>query len=296
MIFFHRAIKKLKIPALGSLLLAGLFLFSACDSFSSALQPLAPGHLRVHYIDVGQGDCILLQTDQAALLIDGGSSKYGSMVTDYIKLQGINELDAVIGTHPHEDHIGGLIAVLNTLPVKNVYIPNISHTSKTFEDFVAAINASGAKRIQAKAGVKLDLEDLHGEFLGPAGAYEGDLNNNSAVFKLTHETIVFLFTGDAEAEAEADLIRQGRLEAHILKVAHHGSRSSCTEGFLRAVSPQYAIVSCGKDNSYGHPHEETINRLSWYGVGIYRTDEQGAIIFESDGNKLTANKAPWRTR
>lgn len=269
-------------------LLLVLTTFSAC-SYSSPDpgSSVAPGHLRIHFIDVGQADSILVQTSRAAFLIDGGNNDDGLLVVDYLKKQGVKELAGMIGTHPHEDHIGGLDTVLQAIPVKNVYMPNITHTSKTFADFVAAVKSSGAKRIQVRSGVKVDWEDLQGDFLGPVGTYDGDLNNNSAVWKLTFGDTVFLFTGDIERAAEADLVKNEYLKADVLKVAHHGSDTSSTQEFLQAVAPKYAVISCGAGNPYGHPSAQTLERLSQVGADIYRTDEYGTVVLESDGSKIT---------
>ncbi|WP_338826309.1 hypothetical protein MTBGP_11170 [Moorella thermoacetica] len=263
------------------------------SSNASVTSPATPGGvLKIHFIDVGQADSILIQTPCGkAVLVDGGNNDDGSRVVDYIKAQGVKELAAVVATHPHEDHIGGLDIVVRSFPVAAVYMPNAASTTRTFEDFINAVKASGAKRVQAKAGVKLDIPDIAAEFLAPNGSSYEDLNNYSAVLKLTFGNTSFLLAGDAEAASEAEMLNAGyNLKADLLKVGHHGSESSTTSAFLKAVSPKYSVISVGKGNSYGHPAQQTLDRLASAGVQIYRTDEAGTIIATSDGNTIKIDK------
>lgn len=249
------------------------------------------GNLKVHFIDVGQADSILIQASNGtSVLIDAGNNGDGQGVVNYLKSQGVKELAAVIATHPHEDHIGGMDTVIKAFPVKQVYMPNATSTTKTFEDMVAAINASGAKRIQVKAGVTLDVPGISGTFLAPNGSGYDDLNNFSAVLKLTYGSTSFLLTGDAGDVSESEMLRNGNLQATLLKVGHHGSASSTTSAFLKAVSPKYAVVSVGTGNSYGHPNDGTMSRLASAGVAVYRTDQSGTIIATSDGANITIDK------
>lgn len=250
------------------------------------------GTLQVHYIDVGQADSILIKaSDGTAVLIDGGNNPDGSTVVNYLKSQNVKELAAVIATHPHEDHIGGLDTVIKSFPVKAVYMPNASTTTKTFEDFISAVTASGAKRIQAKAGVTLDVPGLTGQFLAPNGSGYEDLNNYSAVLRLTFGKITFLFMGDAGDISESEMLGSGQnLKADVLKVGHHGSSTSTSSAFLQAVSPKYAIISVGAGNDYGHPAASTISKLSGAGVQVFRTDKDGTIVATCDGESVTFNK------
>ena len=250
------------------------------------------GTMQVHYIDVGQADSILIKaSDGTAVLIDGGNNPDGPNVVNYLKSQQVKELAAVIATHPHEDHIGGLDTVIKSFPVKAVYMPNASTTTKTFEDFVTAVTASGAKRIQAKAGVTLDVPGLTGQFLAPNGSGYEDLNNYSAVLRLTFGKITFLFTGDAGEISESEMLKSGQnVKADVLKVGHHGSSTSTSSAFLKAVSPKYAIISVGAGNDYGHPAASTLSKFSGSGVQVFRTDQDGTIVATCDGETVTFNK------
>lgn len=266
---------------------------AAVAAIASAQLQSAPvnGNLKVHFIDVGQADSILIQSpDGTSVLVDAGNNEDGNKIVSYLKAQGVKDLTAVVATHPHEDHIGGMDTVIKSFSVKQVYMPNASATTKTFEDMIAAINASGAKRIQAKAGVVLDVPGLFGVFLAPNGSSYDDLNNYSAVLRLTYGGTSFLLTGDAENISEIEMLKNGNLQATLLKVGHHGSSSSTTDTFLKAVSPKYAVISVGKGNTYGHPTDETINRLTSAGVSIYRTDQSGTIIATSDGTSIKLDK------
>ena len=248
------------------------------------------GKLTVHFVDVGQGDCILLVSDNQTMLIDAGNNKDGSEVVKYIKSQGIEKLDYVIGTHPDADHIGGLDNVINAFDIGKVYMPKKQHNTKTFEDVLVAIKNKGLKVTSPKVGDTLTLGNAVVTFLGPVSSYE-DNNNNSIVVKVEHGENSFLMTGDASLDAEVDLLKNKEaLQADVLKVGHHGSHSSTSKKFLEAVKPTYAVISCGVDNSYGHPHKETMNYLNDAGIIIYRTDQDQTICMISDGNELTIKK------
>lgn len=271
-----------------------LFLMLFALAVSLGAVSAQGGKLTVHFLDVGQADSILIQAPGGqAILIDGGNNADGPSVVNYLKQQGITRLNAVIATHPHEDHIGGLDTVLNTFPVETVYLPNVTHTSRTFEDFVTAARKAG-KRIQVKPGVKLNIPGITAVFLAPHRSYYEDLNDYSAVLKLTYGKVSFLFAGDAEATSESEMVNSGSdLSSTILKVGHHGSDSSTTAAFLRAVSPKYAVISVGEGNPYGHPSESTLERLRNAGVTVYRTDQNGNIVATSDGStvKFTTSRA-----
>ncbi|SHH16322.1 MBL fold metallo-hydrolase [Desulfosporosinus lacus] len=250
------------------------------------------GTLQVHFIDVGQADSILIKaSDGTAVLIDGGNNPDGPDVVNYLKSQQVKVLAAVVATHPHEDHIGGLDTVIKNFPVKAVYMPNASSTTKTFEYFISAVTAGGAKRIQAKAGVTLDVPGLTGQFIAPNGSAYEELNDYSAVLRLTFGKITFLFTGDAGELSESEMLKSGQsLKAEVLKVGHHGSATSTSNAFLKAVSPDYAIISVGAGNDYGHPTASALSRLGGAGVMLFRTDQDGTIVATCDGETVTFNK------
>lgn len=251
------------------------------------------GILRVHFLSTGNSDCIYLETPAGEhLLIDGADEDDGPVIVDYIKKQGVEKLTAVIATHPHADHIGGLPYVLTHIPVKTVYLCNVATSTRTFEKFIEAVVQSGAKRVQARPGAKLDLQGMECVFYGPVREYE-DLNNASAVFKLSYGSTEFLFMGDAEQEAISDILAQNgtSLQADVLKAAHHGSFDGINSKLLQTVKPKHAVILCGKSNEYGHPHTETLKLLGQAKVAVYRTDEAGHIIAESDGANITF-KAP----
>lgn len=252
------------------------------------------GTLKVHYIDVGQADSILVQLPSGQnMLIDAGNNADSNLVVNYLKSQGVKRLDYVIGTHPHEDHIGGMDVAIKSFDIGKVYLPKVTSNTKTYEDLLTAIQSKGLKITQAKAGVTLDVgSGATAELLAPNGSSYDDLNNYSAVLKLTFGKTSFLFEGDAEALSESEMLKAGyNLRADVLKVGHHGSSSSTSPAFLKAVAPKYAVISVGKDNDYGHPHPETLAKLSAAVVQVFRTDLQGTIVATSDGKTITFNKS-----
>jgi len=251
-------------------------------------------NLKVHFIDVGQADSILVQMpDNKSMLIDAGNNDDGELVVSYIKSLGINRIDILVGTHPHEDHIGGMDTVIKSLDIGKVYMPKVSHNTKTFEDVLLAVKSKGLKVSTAQAGVILDAgSSVKAEMLAPNGTGYESLNNYSAVIKVTFGNTSFLLTGDAETESENEMLKKGYdLKSTVLKVGHHGSTTSTSSEFLKAVSPLYAVISSGAGNDYGHPHKETLSRLSKANIKIYRTDESGTIVATSDGSTVSFDKA-----
>jgi competence protein ComEC len=251
--------------------------------------------LKVHFIDVGQGDAILIQTPSKNVLIDGGER--GTTVVEYLKKQGIGNLDLVIGTHPHADHIGGLINVFETIPVKEVIDPCIIHTTKTFEDYLTLIDKKDIIFTEGRAGMTRDLGDGAALLIvHPSSPVSSHINDASIVVRVTFGQVSFLFTGDVEQSGEEEILKRGYdLKSTVLKVGHHGSNTSTTLSFLNAISPEAAVIMVGKANRYGHPHEETLVRLINAKIDIYRTDIHGTLVITSDGQTFEVNqKQPYQ--
>jgi len=248
--------------------------------------------LVVNFIDVGQADSIFIELPNSqTLLIDAGNNNDGETVVNYIKNLDYDTINYVVGTHPHEDHIGGLDTVINTFNIENIYMPKVQHNTATFEDVLLAIQNKGLKINTAKAGSNiLNIGNLNVEILAPVNDTYAGLNDYSAVIKVTYENNSFLFMGDAESLSENEITAD--LKADMLKVGHHGSDTSTSREFLKKVKPTYAVISVGKDNSYGHPSNDILALLNEFDVNIFRTDEQGTIVARSDGNMILINKEP----
>jgi competence protein ComEC len=250
-------------------------------------------NLVVHFINVGQGDSIYIKTANGDdILIDGGN-RDGSDVVAYLKKQKVNDIEVMISTHPDADHMGGLDEVLNAFKVKAIYAPKVTHTTQVYKDFLTSVKREGVKIQTAQKGVKIPLKGVTAQFVAPVKTYGTDLNDWSAVLRLVYGKKSFLFTGDAEFKSEADMIQSNQpLKADVLKVGHHGAKTSTSDDFLKAVKPTYAVISVGKGNSYGHPTADTLNRLKNNNVKIFRTDTQGSILATTNGNTLSFNAKP----
>lgn len=251
------------------------------------------GQLKIHYINVGQADSILVQQGNHNMLIDTGTNTSTNTLIAYLKGQNIYKLDYLILTHPHEDHIGGADAVINTFNIGIVYMPKVTSNTKTFKDVVAAMNKKSLKAKQPVVGDSFKLGEASCNILGPINTVSGDLNTYSIVLKLTFGNNKFMFTGDAQISNEKDVINKGfDLSADVLKLGHHGSHTSSSQEFLNKVNPKYAVISCGVKNDYGHPHKEVMERLQTMKIKVYRTDESGTIICTSDGKNISFNTEP----
>lgn len=254
------------------------------------------GQLKVHYIDVGQADCILLQQGNENMLIDAGNNDDEHTIKNYLQSIGVNEFKYVIGTHPHEDHIGSMDYIMNSFKVGNIYFPKATATTKTFENLVNAVKNKGMQFTVPIPGETFNLGQAKCTILAPNNSIYEDLNNYSVVVKVEFGNNSFLFTGDAEDISEKEMMAKGyNLKADVLKVGHHGSDSSTTREFLNAVNPKYAVISVGKGNDYGHPTVDTVQKLHAKGINIYRTDESGTIVATSDGTNITFNNNPSST-
>lgn len=247
--------------------------------------------LKVHFLDVVQGDCILVQFPGGQnMLVDAGKNDSANTIVSYLKKTGVSKIDYLIGTHPHEDHIGSMDTVIKTFQIGEVYMPRATTTTKTFRDVLAAIKDKGLKITTAKAGVNImKADNLTADIIAPhKGEYES-LNNHSAVIKITYDHVSFLLTGDAEEQSEFEMLASSVVspKADVLKVGHHGSKSSTSAGFLQAVSPKYAVISVGANNDYHHPHKGTIDKLKKAGVEVLRTDEKGTILFVTNGKDIS---------
>lgn len=241
--------------------------------------------LKVYYFDVGQADSILISNNNHNILIDAGNNEDGQKLVSYIKNElKINNLEYVVGTHPHEDHIGGLDDIINNFEVDNIYMPEATTTSKTFEDVLDAIS---------NKKLEITIPEINNTFkVGEAdfkviytGSDESDLNNTSIVLKMKFGDYTYLFTGDATSKTE-EIILENDINVDVLKVGHHGSAYSTTSKFLSKVTPEYAIISVGKENSYNHPASQTLSRIQKYTNKIYMTSELGTILLTSDGKKI----------
>ena len=290
-----------------SVLLSIMCVLTGCTSTSNtpppALTPTATpittenptekpiSELTVHFVDVGQADAAILQCEDDTMIIDGGNVADSSLIVAYLKKLNIDNIDYMICTHAHEDHVGGLSAPLSVMPVGAVYAPVTESDSKAYQTFKQKVADQNSEIMHPVNYEKIPLGSAKVEILA-APANADNLNNTSIILKVTHGNKSFLFTGDAEREEEQDVINTGYdLSADVLKVGHHGSDTSTSYTFLREVMPEYAVISVGKGNSYGHPTEAVLSRLRDAGVQVYRTDLQGDVIMRSDGENITVTTA-----
>ncbi len=256
--------------------------------------------IAVHFINVGQGDCALIVTPEKNVLIDCGEQTEANNVIQYLRDFGVERLDYVIATHPHSDHIGGMADMLSAFDIGEVMMSEIpdelTPTSYYYEDTLNVIAKKNINAFYTIQGQKFELcKGTTIEILGPISSSFDDLNDFSVVCKLVSGNYSFLFTGDMEKASEYELMDYWiNVSADVLKVAHHGSSSSSTSAFLKRVKPQYAVISVGEDNSYGHPANEVIDRLNAMDCEILMTKDEGDIVFVTDGNELavvTTNSA-----
>lgn len=261
-------------------------------SETTAGAAVATEKLQVHFIDVGQGDSTLITCGGEAMLIDAGDNDQGTKVQDYLTAQGITRLKYMIGTHPDADHIGGMDVVIYKFDCDTIIMPDESKNTATYRDVIDTMKNRRYTNTLPSVGAVYTLGDAEFTILSPSHGYDNS-NNNSVVILLTHGENSFLLTGDAQEPAEADILAAGlSVKADVYKAGHHGSSTSSSQAFLEAVSPTFAVISCGEDNSYGHPHAEVLNSFRMKGIQVFRTDEQGTILATSDGKTITWNCSP----
>lgn len=242
--------------------------------------------LEVHYIDVGQGDATLIKLGDKNMVIDGGDNKTSSKFVSYLKKENIKKIDYMVATHPHADHISGLVGALNVFPVENILLGTDKMDSKVYKSMINLIKEKKINEINPNVGYSFDLGNAKCTVVGPT-AYNFDTNNNSIAIRIDYGEKSFLFTGDAEINSESAMMYTGEnLKADVFQAGHHGSRTSNSSEFLKEVSPEYVVISCGKNNKYGHPNFETMDTFKKMNIKVYRTDEQGDIIATSNGKNI----------
>ena len=251
------------------------------------------GDLIIDYIDVGQADSILIRQGDAAMLIDGGTSECRDDLLTFLSDKNIDKFEYIIGTHTHEDHIGSLDDVVNRYDFDTFLFPNTTATTKTFENLVLAVQQKNKKFTVPQVGQEYSLGEARFQILAPNSDEYSSANNYSIVIKLTYGSNTFLFTGDAESLSEQEILDTGfDVNADVLKIGHHGSTTSTSKEFLDKVSPKFAVISVGENNSYNLPTKTTMEKLQEKNIPVYRTDEQGTIECISDGTNITFNVEP----
>lgn len=259
--------------------------------FSGPITATAAGadEMKVHFIDVGQGDATLITCGGHAMLIDSGDDTKGTAIQNYLKKQNIKKLDYLLLTHPDADHIGGAPVIITKFEIDKVFVSNYEKDTKAYQKLIQALDNKWLKYTTPSVGAQYSLGTATITILAPNDSYDNP-NDASIACMVQNGSNKFLFTGDAGEDAEEDILDNGiNISADVYHVGHHGSRYSTSKDFFDAVKPSYAVISCSEDNSYGHPHAETLNTLRMNGVKVYRTDEAGTVIATSDGKKITFN-------
>ncbi len=251
------------------------------------------GDMTVHFLDVGQGLSILVQSEDQTMIYDGGDRSTSSFVVSYLKEQNISKIDYLISSHYDSDHMAGLIGCLNAFEVENVISSDYVHDSKLYTSFVNAVEEKGLEMQHPAVGTTFSLGSGSFQILAPAEIDPNGSNDNSVAIKLTNGSNSFIFTGDAEVSSEAAMCNSGiDLDCDVLVPGHHGSATATSWDFLQKTVPEYAVISCGRDNQYGHPDKDTMDKLESMDIQVYRTDKQGTITVTSDGTNLTWSAEP----
>ena len=251
------------------------------------------GEMKVHFLDVGQGLSILVQSDGQTMIYDGGDKSTSSFVVSYLQKQNVTTIDYLISSHYDSDHMAGLIGCLNAFDVKNVISSDYEHDSKLYQSFIQTVADKGLPMQHPAVGTEFSFGSGSFQILAPATIDPNDSNKNSVAIKLTNGDNSFIFTGDAESTSEKAMCESGiDLSCDVLVPGHHGSATATSWNFLQATVPEYAVISCGKDNQYGHPDKDVMDKLESMDIQVYRTDKQGTIVAVSDGTTITWDQEP----
>ena len=272
-----------------------LALFCACTvtinlgGADTSAAPNSESKLIVHFLDVGQGDSIFIELPNGrTMLVDAGENYHGQGIIDYVQTIGYQKLDYVVATHPHEDHIGSMPYIVRNFEIGSIYMPDVTANTATFESLLKAIKAKGLRVKNGRTGVHIIKDgELTADIIAPDKPDESNLNNSSIVLLLTFGNVSYLLTGDAETK-ELNAIRAD-MHATVLKAGHHGSKTSTTQTLLKKISPSVTVISCGKNNDYGHPHAEVLKMLKSVNSSVYRTDRDQTVIVATDGSSLTVS-------
>ncbi|WP_244833104.1 ComEC/Rec2 family competence protein [Clostridium sp. BJN0001] len=280
-------LKKFILIFLGIILTINIF---SCNKFNTNFP-----YMKIHFINVGQGDAILIQVNNKNLLIDSGPSESKDMILNYLDSQNIKKLDFVVATHPHEDHIGNMSSIINSYPIDYFCAPKVTSDAKYFERMIYSLKKKNLKinvlNINEKCPIDLG-KNTEVKVLSPTNRKYDNINNYSCVLKIKFLNNTFLFMGDAEKEAEDEILSNfNDIHADVIKIGHHGSETSTSNEFLQRVSPKISIISCGYNNNFGHPHKKTLDKLKNI-TKIYRTDMDDNIVLISNGHKILKLKAP----
>lgn len=288
-----KKIKNTIIQVLSTLILIILFSLACMYILKTNKEEKVVSGLEVHFIDVGQAESILIRLEDNNILIDAGNNKDGKLLVKYFKNLGIKKFNYVVGTHPHEDHIGGLDSIIKEFDIEHILMPDVTTNTKTFEDVLDAIEE---KKLQIEIPI-IDNTFKVGELTFKViytGTNEEDLNSDSIVLRMDYKKHSYLFTADTTGDVEKQLLDKD-IDVDVYKASHHASTYSNTYEFLEKVTPKYAVISCGKDNDYYYPHIKAVNRIKKHTKEIYRTDKDGTIIFKDDGENIEVIKEQTNT-